>query len=309
LLDSNINQMHNFQAMVLKGSEMETLEVRRMFGFDTRFRVLPRNFGIIDGRKVFDVEEIVVATDTLSFEDYVTCRKWHLVSSVFWNDGWFDAVLRFVRTQGIKNSEWWSALLPAMTHGSQRIRAFLDSFVTETLGELFPDREACIAFCSEPKNFEKLERGEFGDNLMYRYRAIASFHLWDEVCATAMDATRQLLAERAIDTRIARFDQFWDEFHTYVRLSHATGHTVDEILRSSEVRLHYDFRAWLAADETGDPNDYRLPAPQRFRFALTAEGCREMRDALAVWTTHIRGLSKLVTRLRVASQVRVCDPI
>src|SRR6201989_1857382 len=26
--DSNINQMHNFQAMVLKGSEMETLEVR-----------------------------------------------------------------------------------------------------------------------------------------------------------------------------------------------------------------------------------------------------------------------------------------
>jgi hypothetical protein len=196
-----------------------------------------------------------------------------------------------------------------MTQGSPRIRAFLDSFVSETLGELFPDREACIAFCSEPKNFEKLERGEFGDNLMYRYRAIASFHLWDEVCATAMHATRQLLAERTIDIQIASFDQFWDEFHTYVWLSHAAGHTIDEILRSSEARLRYDFRSWLAAEEIGDPNDYRLPVPLGFRFALTAEGRQEMRDALAVWTTHIRGLSKLVTRLKVDSQVRVCEPI
>ena len=36
-----------------------------------------------DGKKVFDVEEIVVATDTLPFDDYITCREWHLVSSVF----------------------------------------------------------------------------------------------------------------------------------------------------------------------------------------------------------------------------------
>ncbi|MGH9787054.1 MAG: B12-binding domain-containing radical SAM protein, partial [Terriglobia bacterium] len=46
LLDSGIDQMHNFQAMMLKGAEMETLESRREFGFDTRFRVLPKNFGV-----------------------------------------------------------------------------------------------------------------------------------------------------------------------------------------------------------------------------------------------------------------------
>jgi radical SAM superfamily enzyme YgiQ (UPF0313 family) len=308
LLDSNIHQMHNFQAMVLKGSEMETIAVREMFGFDTRFRVLPRNFGIFDGRKVFDVEEIVVATDTLPFEDYVTCRKWHLVSSVFWNDGWFEGVVRFLRANGIRNSEWWSALLPAMEQGSPRMRAFLDSFVAETIGELFPDRESCVAFCAEPENFAKLERGEFGDNLMYRYRAIASFHLWDEVCTTAMAATKQLLEERGVADRISGFARFWDEFQTYIRLSHAAGHTIEDVLASTETSLHYDFRAWLAADEPGDPNEYHSPNPRRFLFALTEDGHRDMHDALTLWTLHVRGLSKLVTRLRIESQVRVCRP-
>ncbi len=45
-----------------------------MFQFDTRFRVLPKNFGVYGGEKVFDVEEIVVATDTLTFDDYTAGR-------------------------------------------------------------------------------------------------------------------------------------------------------------------------------------------------------------------------------------------
>jgi radical SAM superfamily enzyme YgiQ (UPF0313 family) len=309
LLDNNIHQMHNFQAMMLKGSEMETLETRQMFGFETRFRVLPRNFGIVDGRKIFDVEEIIVATDSLPFEDYVTCRKWHLVSSVFWNDGWFDPVVRMVRACGIANSEWWSRMLPAMENGEPVIRAFLDSFVGETLGELFLTPEACIDFYSDDQNFAKLERGEIGDNLMYRYRAIASFHLWDVVCATAMAASRQLLEKHGVDHKIQNFDQFWNEFATYVRLTHASGRTTDEILSSDEAVLNYDFARWQTDGEAQNPENYRLAAPTRFVFELSEEGRREMEHSLSVWTTHVRGLSKLVTRIRVDSQVRSCRPI
>jgi radical SAM superfamily enzyme YgiQ (UPF0313 family) len=269
LLDSNIHQMHNFQAMMLKGSEMETVASREMFQFDTRFRVLPKNFGTLEGGKVFDVEEIIVATDTLPFEDYVTCRKWHLVSSVFWNDGWFEAVVRFARAHGIANSEWWSRMLPAMENGRPSMREFLDGFVAETVGELFPTPEACIEFYSRDDNFAKLERGDIGDNLMYRYRAIASFHLWEDVCATAMQATRELLEERGIAQTIGYFEEFWSDFHTYVRLLHATGRSIEEILSSAHPVLHYDFPAWLADDELRDPAEYRLPAPAEFVFELT----------------------------------------
>ncbi len=308
LLDSNIDQMHNFQAMMLKGSEMEKLESRDTFKFGTRFRVLPRNFGTFEGRRVFDVEEIVVATDTLPFEDYLTCRKYHLVSSVFWNDDWFAPVVRFCNMHGIKNSEWWMAMLPALENGDPEVRGFLDSFVGETKGELFTSREECTEFYSQDENFEKLGRGEIGDNLMYRYRAIASFFVWPAICAAAMNASRALLESRGLTAAIPDFDRFWNDFHTWVLLSHATGKTDQEILAPADASLHYDFPAWTADGMPGDPSTFRLARPTQFTFELSEEGSTEMAKALAVWTTHIRGLSKLVTRIRVTSQVRGCRP-
>jgi len=306
LLDSNIHQMHNFQAMMLKGAELESLESRELFKFDTRFRVLPKNYGVFENEKVFDVEEIIVATDTLSFDDYITCRKWHLVSSVFWNDGWFEHIVKFARAFGIKNSEWWSRMLPAMENGNAAIRGFLDAFVAETKGELFPTPESCIEHYSRPENFEKLQSGEIGDNLMYRYRAIASFHIWDEVCDAAMNATRALLEEHGVQHGFADFDTFWKDLHTYTRLIHACGRDMSTILSTATTVLHYDIATWLADGELSDPSAYRFGEATAVQFRLTEDGRRELESALVVWTTHIKALSKMVTRIKVDWQVREC---
>jgi radical SAM superfamily enzyme YgiQ (UPF0313 family) len=306
LLDTNIHQMHNFQAMMLKGAEMESLEAREMFKFDTRFRVLPKNFGIYDDAKVFDVEEIIVATDTLPFEDYVTCREWHLVSSVFWNDGWFEDVVRFTRAMGIRNSQWWSGLLPAMREGSSAVQAFLADFVGETRGELFPTREACVEFYSADENFDKLRRGEIGDNLMYRYRAIASFFLWDEICACAMQATRQLLLDNGSAARIPDFELFWTDFSRYVLNLHAAGRDRETILSDRSASLSHDIAAWLASGDLEHPQRFRLDAPAVFDFRLSTDAKRELAAALSVWSLQIKGLSKMVTRINVDWQVRRC---
>lgn len=309
LLDSNIHQMHNFQAMMLKGAELESLESREMFKFGTRFRVLPKNYAVFEDEKVFDVEEIIVATDTLPFEDYITCRKWHLTSSVFWNDGWFEHVVKLARAHGIKNSEWWSRMLPAMEEGGAVIRGFLDSFVAETKGELFATPEECIAYYSRPENFQRLQSGEIGDNLMYRYRAIASFHIWEAVCEAAMGATRKLFEERGLDRKIPDFDVFWSDLATYTRLLHASGRDRQAILSSASAVMHYDLAAFFASGDLTDPAPYRYRKPVPVEFRLTDEGAREMDAALAVWSTHIKALSKLVTRINVDWQVRQCHAV
>lgn len=306
LLDTNIHQMHNFQAMMLKGAEMETLESREMFKFDTRFRVLPKNFGVYADTKVFDVEEIIVATDTLPYDDYISCRKWHLVSSVFWNDGWFEDVVRYLRGVGIKNSEWWSAMLPALENGTPAVQGFLADFVGETNGELFLTREDCIDFYSKDDNFERLKRGEIGDNLMYRYRAIASFFLWREICDCAMAATKALMIERGVDKSIPHFDSFWADFSTYTLNKHASGSERAQLLEPVTAPMQHDIAAWLAQATLSDPADFRLDQPQPFVFRLTEEARRELSAALSVWTLHIKGLTKMVTRINVSWQVREC---
>jgi hypothetical protein len=142
---------------------------------------------------------------------------------------------------------------------------------------------------------------------MYRYRAIASFHLWKPVCALAMNVTRALLEANGAAARIANFDAFWSDFHAYIEALHATGRTEAEILAPQEATLRYDIAGMLKSDDVGNPAPFRLSAPRRFSFRLSDEGRREMQSSLAVWTTHIRGLSKLVTRIRVESQVRLCS--
>jgi radical SAM superfamily enzyme YgiQ (UPF0313 family) len=304
LLDSGIESLHNFQAMLLKGSEMETIEARRQFGFQSRFRVLPKNFGIYGDDKVIDVEEIVVGTDTLPFEDYVKARKYHLNSSVFWNDSWFQHPLRFVQSFGAKASEWWEDMMEALENGPRPVQQFLNDFVNETKGELFPTSRACYDFYSTEENFKRLEEGDIGDNLMYKYRAIASFYLWPEICATAMNGSKALLQKLGVDQQIPDFDHFWDNFHRFVDLKHAHGFTRDAILAPVQATLHYDFEGWIASGEWATPQKFRFDTPRLVKFRLSDEGIQELDSALAVWTCELKGLTKLVTRIRIQAQIR-----
>jgi radical SAM superfamily enzyme YgiQ (UPF0313 family) len=307
LIDAGTNQMHNLQLVLLKGSELEKIETRKEFKFDSRFRVLPKNFGIYGGEKVMDIEEVVVATDTMSFEDYVETRKYHLVSSVFWNDSWFEDAVALTQKFGVKRSQWFDAMLPELESKPGPALDFLNRFVGETIGELFPTREACAEFYRKDENFTRLLNGDIGDNLMYKYRAIASFHIWDHISEAALSATRKLLESKGAHGRIADFDNFFKDFSTFVRMKHASGRTEHEILEPGYATMRYDIGAWIEDGMSPDVERFRLPEPKQFQFVLSEEGAREMKAALAVWTCSLKGLTKMVTRIRMAWQVRSPD--
>ena len=307
LIDAGTNQMHNLQLVLLKGSELEKIETRKEFKFDSRFRVLPKNFGIYGGEKVMDIEEVVVGTDTMSFADYVETRKYHLVSSVFWNDSWFEDAVALTQKFGLKRSQWFDAMLPELQSKQGPVRDFLDHFVGETVGELFPTREACAEFYRKDENFSRLLNGDIGDNLMYKYRAIASFHIWDHICETALSATRKLLESKGAHERIVDFGNFFKDFSTFVRMKHASGRTEQEILEPGYATLRYDIGAWIDDGMNPDVERFRLSEPKQFVFRLSEEGAHEMKAALAVWTCSLKGLTKMVTRIRMAWQVRRPD--
>ena len=309
LLDAGTNQVTNFQLMMLKGSELETEESRQLFAFDSRFRVLPKNFGIYGGEKIFDIEEIVVSTDTLPFDDYVTARKYALASVAFWHDNLFEEVFQFAQSLGLKRSQFWDALVPAMENATAPVREYLDRFVGETVGELFPSPHACIDFYSKDENFARLLQGDIGDNLMHKYHAVASFHLWPAICETGMDTMKRLLVTRRLDDEIPDFDGFWLDFHCYVQFRHAYGHTVEEILAPKRALLGYDIDRWIADGMPRNPSPYRLEAREMFEFSLTDEKRESLLAALNVWTTTLKGLSKMVTRINVTWQVHRCTRV
>ena len=197
----------------------------------------------------------------------------------------------------------------ALERDAGPVRPLLDGFLTETAQRALPDaRGAASSSTAQDENFQRLSDGEIGDNLMYKYRALASFFVWPEICRVAMEAVRDLLVRRGIQAGIPGFDEFWDDFHRYVELTHAHGHSADELLAPVTVSLRYDVSAWLRAGGPEDTRPFRLAAPRAFRFSLPITSAEELRRALAVWTLSVKGLTKGVTRIRPGAQVRDCVP-
>jgi radical SAM superfamily enzyme YgiQ (UPF0313 family) len=306
LIDSGTDEMHLFQAMMLKGSELENAASREKYHMDTRFRVLPKNYGEYAGEKVFDVDEIVVATDTLSFDDYLYCRTFALTCSIFWNNAWFDDAVAFAKRFGIKPSDWVKAMCAAIQHDQGTVGQLVRDFLGETRNELFPTREACVTFYAQPENFERLKRGEIGDNLMYKYRVLGGFFRWPDVCRIALDGTRALLRGAGAEAQVPDFERLWDDFHRYVEHKHTHGTTREVLLSPTHVPLRYDIEAWIAAGMPDDPTRFRLDAAQSFVFELAPDAARELDGLLRTWTTDLRGLTKGITRMRTTSLIRRC---
>ena len=140
LLDSNIDQMHNFQAMLLKGAEMETLACREMFHFTTGFPRIAKNFGVIEDRKVFDVEEDHCGyghppVRRLPCLPQMAPRKQRVLERRLVRGG--SAVYALARHSQLRMVVTNATGAGEMATPS--VRGFLDSFIAETKGELFPD--------------------------------------------------------------------------------------------------------------------------------------------------------------------------
>ena len=67
---------------------------------DTRWRLVPRQYGTYAGEKTFDLEEVCIATNTMSFEDYLECRGIGGVAIVF-SDRQFDVIHRHIDELGM----------------------------------------------------------------------------------------------------------------------------------------------------------------------------------------------------------------
>ena len=144
---------------------------------------------------------------------------------------------------------------------------------------------------------------------MYKYRAVASFHIWPEICQLSMEATKALLVSRGAENGIANFREFWADLRRYAERKRADGFTEEAILSPGRVTLRYGVDRWVKDGLPADVCPYKLEQPEEFEFRLSREGHHEPKAGLQVWTTDLKGLSKLVTRIQTAWQVRECHPL
>ncbi|MCC6706874.1 MAG: cobalamin-dependent protein [Gammaproteobacteria bacterium] len=297
MIDAGVARVHNFQCLLLKGTELERTESRQKFSFETKFRMAQKSFGVYNGDAVFEPEEIVVSTDTMSLDDYMLARAHHFVCGVYVNQGRLDTLFEFCSSLDVKRSELFLRLYDAVSADRGEVGEYLASFLRETRGELFDTREQLEAFYREPENFEKLSQGEIGDNIVYKYSAIARLRAWNAFATIALDTARQLLIEHGAAESMPHFDTFWHDFERFMILRSVTGTTVEQLTSPVATTVHYDIASWLADACPSEIDKYRLPAVVKAEFRLSPAHAKELTQAVEVWGLSNAGLGMLLRRV------------
>ena len=97
LVNAEFTNITMYQLMILPGTELGLDDSKSRYKMHTKYRVLPRCYGTYEilGKKisVAEIEEVGISNNTLSFEDYLECRKMNLVIQIFFNDGIFEEIL------------------------------------------------------------------------------------------------------------------------------------------------------------------------------------------------------------------------
>lgn len=289
LINAGTSRLNNFQAILLKGSEMETEEARKKYAYDTKYRLLPKTFGTFRGDKIFEVEEIIVSSADMSFDDYLTARKYHLSIGAFWNHGRFQPIVELVNRYGITSWDWMEAVTAKMNE-RESFKPFLNSFIKETKGELFDSEEAAIEFYSKEENFALLTQEGIGDNIFYKYAGLAMFFYWDIVCDCAFSATIDLLKAKGTDSELLNI---LEDAGKYFSALYASGTQATDLLLERNIDLAYDIPEWLDNGLGAEAST----CPTQLHLQLDEDSKASLLDVIENRPYDLQNISKFIRRV------------
>lgn len=291
---AGFNKILPYQCMILPGSELGSEAHMKKFQMDIRSRVLPRAFGHydVDGKMlaVADIEDICVATDTLSFEDYLDCRKMHLIITVFFNDAVFESARKALRAKQLPVFRWLEIINDVIPQS--RLASLFDDFRFQTENEVWKDRQELEQFIEEPGVIDRYIRGELGFNLLYTFKALAITRNLNAVVEVVQMATSRLLEEQGLandaDLRLLLDETIrWD--------AHRVTNIVDHFDEDVHDNFAFDVPRFVADDEATEIASYKRPSSVMHHFTLDEEQKDTARRYLNTFGNDALGVGRLLS--------------
>ncbi|MGE4297201.1 MAG: radical SAM protein [Desulfovibrionaceae bacterium] len=245
ITETNLNWMSILTLRLLNGTWLTLQDTIDRYKFDIRHRVICRQFGEYDGERIIEIEGAVVGTSTMSFEDYCYLSEIKYVIQVIYNADTFNPIRRFLIEHGLDVWEWIKLAHQVVLEKGGVAKRQMDAFLGETKGELFDSVEELTAYYAEDANYQKLLRGEEGDNLVNKYSVLAGsdgFTPWLEVAVKAA----RLLAARSLDPAFA--NKALDNLRRYIELMYDFApffHNLPEAGKHVDVLFDWDIKKWM----------------------------------------------------------------
>lgn len=220
VVDSDVNTVTSFQFMRLPGTALASREAAEKYGLQFKYRVLPRCCGRYtwlpdeDDIITTEVEAICVTNNTMSFDDYLDCRQLDLTMAVFYNGSVLTDLYRVMAGLGFSVFDFIVNIREkAMKSGMRKI---YEEFTRETEKELFESPEEILALIKQPGVPEKYRSGEYGANLIFKYKVLSFTEYAGEMLDAAYDRANELIGQKNMtDDSHAQITNFLTELKKF----------------------------------------------------------------------------------------------
>jgi len=286
LLAAKLDFVEVYSCMLLNGSELNTPEQRKKWNFQTKFRILPRDFTTLrNGKNVIETEEIVVGSNTLSFEEYIELRT--LSFSVYvTNIGIvYDSLLKFLRENNIEVFDLFFQMMKQIDSSPPSVQKVFDSVKNDVTDELWDSPEDIQTHYQEQEEYEKLLSGEAARNVMQYHNALVRYYCMDEWTQFAGNIAFGLLKrKKTISYELE--NQLKNIINYCVGLGHNTLGD-DRMSTNPEFLFDYDIENWLVGKNNKTLNQFKLDKKITISFEFSKSESKVIQDEVNRHNTDI----------------------
>ena len=292
LVSAKLDDVVSYTCMLLPGSEMATPEQQSKWKFKTKFRILPMDFAKLrSGKKICEIEEVIVGSKDLSFEDYVKLRK---VGFTLWmtNKGvLYTSILKFLRQQNIDVANLFFQMVEQFKDAPPLVQNVYTKFEEATINELYDSPEEILRKIQDEQEFQKLVDEKSGINVMRYHHTMVLSECMDEWTEYVIKIAFNLLQENGkLDNEIRK------QFHDITNYCRGKCHNPlgkNRMTTNPEFIFNFDIDKWL--DDKSDHLylfDCRVSTPLKLIFTLSDEQFRIIQDNIDLFGHTTVGYTK-----------------
>ncbi len=170
LLNKDIDLIIPFSFMMLSGTIGESSCEREKYSYETKWRMISGGFSEIDGEKIFESEEIVIASNSLSFQDWLYLRRVHLWLVSIFNGRLFRDFRKLLAENNIDFVQYlqnFDSYTDNMTE-SHVIAKIAREFRAKSQNEFFETHQLLVDYYRS--NYKLLLEDEMGENLLQKFK-------------------------------------------------------------------------------------------------------------------------------------------
>ena len=296
LIRAKMDEIVVHTCMLLDGSEMNLPEERKKWGMKTKFRVLQRDFAeLSSGKKVIEYEEVVVSSNTMTFEEYIDLRNLAFIIFVTNQGIVFDAVQKLLREQDIDVFELYYRMLTNKKNSPENTQKVIEQFKQATIDELWDSPRELLENFQKDFEYKKLLNGEAGTNVLYHYKAVVISEYMDDWTEHVIES-----AHTVIKNSNNYNDELEKQFETVANYCRGLSHNVlgqDRLDTNPEYEFEYNIPSWLSPKTNLKLDNFKLDAKLKISFQLDDEQFNMVQDNIDVYGNSRIGKSKTLKML------------